>query len=344
MSKKSNANSDVIDAINEKLGKNTAASLKDSTFRADSKDFIPFGIDVVDKYLLSSGGLPCGRFVEIYGDEGAGKSTMTLHAIRACQKMGGTAALLHTEEAYTKSRLQALGVGSDLILAEPDTMEGVLQGMEAILDALKSRKKKGASLVVWDSLAATKTEAEASGGVAPKKGFDVRAKLLSAALRILPRMAAEANACILIVNQNRQKIGVLFGNPTTQPGGNAPKFTSSVRIELFPGAQILKDGVPVGKNVTVKIWKNKHGPPLRKAWVPLYFATGFDNSQSVVELAKEFGLVKKRSQSVEIAREALEACGWDPTGVPASVESEPGEFDDGEPPHDPVTGEVSGDE
>lgn len=232
-----------------------------------------------------------------------------------------------------------------MILIEPDTMEGVLQGMEAILEALKARKKKGPSLVVWDSLAATKTGAEAEGGVAPKKGFDVRAKLLSASLRILPRIAAEANACVLIVNQNRQKIGVMFGNPTTQPGGMAPKYTSSVRIELFPGAQIVKDGVPVGKNVTVKCWKNKHGPPLRKVWVPLYFASGFDNEQSVLELAKEFGLVKKRSQSVAIAREAFEACGWDPTGVQSKDDKEPEEFDDGEEPaHDPVTGEVLSDD
>lgn len=322
----------VAAAINGRLG-GTRASVfsRGSGFAADATLPLPFGISAVDRFALSCGGLMCGRFAELYGEEGAGKSTLCLHAAASCQLAGGTAVLIHTEHALTAQRLHDLGVDRDeLVLIEPETMEDCLKSIEAALAALANRpnKDRTPALIAWDSLAASPPAAEVKAGVAPAKGFDTRAKMLSAAYRLLARAAAQANAAVLVVNQNRTKIGVMFGNPTTTPGGAAPKYHSSMRIELFPGKQILDGGLPVGKQVTLKVWKNKLGPPLRKVPLRLLFARGFDDDRATLDLARGLGLVSNRASAGQ-ARQALDAIGWQPkAGMAAEFEDDDEEEDD----------------
>jgi len=309
---------DIAAAINKAFGKGAAQVLgDDAEVRGEVTDVIPLGIGVLDNYVIGVGGLPCGRVVEVYSEEGGGKTSLLLAALAGAQREGGLAALEETENALQTDRLVVFGVDKEqLLVAQPDSMEEVLQEMQLILE--HAPKGGGPILIGWDSVAATPTAAEVEGGIAPDKGMDVRAKILSAAFRQLVPLAAEKRACILVVNQTREKIGVMFGDKTTTPGGKAIKFAASVRLQILGGKAVKRGEGHVGKDVTIIASKNKLAPPWRKARVRLSYDSGWDDEWSTLEFAKDLQIIEQDArgeQALAEAREKLAACGWSPSRV-----------------------------
>lgn len=247
---------------------------------------IPTGSIGLDM-ALGIGGLPKGRIIEIFGPESGGKTTVTLHAIAETQKRGGIAAFVDVEHALDPVYAKTLGVDLDqLLVSQPDTGEQALDIMEALV-------RSGAiDLIVLDSVAAIVTRAEIEGEMGDSF-VGVQARLMSAAMKRLTAVISKSNTVAVFINQLREKIGIMFGNPETTPGGRALKFYASVRIEVRKGEPIKENGQTIGNRTKVKVIKNKVAPPFKSCEFDMIFGHGISRLGEILDYAVELGFVKK---------------------------------------------------
>lgn len=247
---------------------------------------VPTGSIGLD-YALGIGGLPKGRIIEIYGPESGGKTTVTLHAIAEMQKLGGMAAFIDVEHALDPVYAKSLGVDIDhLIVSQPDTGEQALEIMETLA-------RSGAiDIVVLDSVAAMVTKAEIDGEIGDSF-VGVQARLMSAAMRKLTSVISKSNTVAIFINQVREKIGVMYGNPETTPGGRALKFYASVRIEVRKGEKIVDDGEIIGYTTKCKVVKNKVAPPFKETQFDMIFGEGISRLGEIITMGEELGFIKK---------------------------------------------------
>ena len=273
-----------LDKIEKDFGKGTIMKLGDQPKWDVS--VIPSGSIALD-YALGIGGYPRGRVVEIYGPESSGKTTLAIHAIAEAQKLGGIAAIIDAEHAFDRNYARQLGVNVDtLLISQPDNGEQALEVTDHLI-------RSGAiDIVVIDSVAALTPKAEIEGEMGDSK-MGLQARLMSQALRKLTANISKTNTCCIFINQLREKIGVMFGNPETTTGGNALKFYASVRVDVRRTTQ-LKDGEDAtGNHVRVKVVKNKMAPPFRKAEFDIIFGEGISLLGELVDLGVEFDIIKK---------------------------------------------------
>ena len=247
---------------------------------------VPTGSIGLD-YALGIGGLPKGRIIEIYGPESGGKTTVTLHAIAETQKLGGMAAFIDVEHALDPVYAKSLGVDIDhLIVSQPDTGEQALEIMETLA-------RSGAiDIVVLDSVAAMVTKAEIDGEIGDSF-VGVQARLMSAAMRKLTSVISKSSTVAIFINQVREKIGVMYGNPETTPGGRALKFYASVRIEVRKGEKIVDDGEIIGYTTKCKVVKNKVAPPFKETQFDMIFGEGISRLGEIITMGEELGFIKK---------------------------------------------------
>lgn len=282
--KKEQALNDAIKQIEKQFGKGSVMKLGDRA--AVDVAVIPTGSLTLDM-ALGIGGYPKGRIIEIYGPESSGKTTLTLHAIAEVQKQGGTAAFIDAEHAIDPVYAKNLGVNIDeLILSQPDSGE---QGLEIAETLVRS----GAiDLVVVDSVAALVPQVELDGEMADQQ-MGLQARLMSKALRKLSGVMNKTDCTIIFINQLREKIGVMFGNPETTTGGRALKFYSSVRIEIRRSEAIKNGTEIVGNKVNIKVVKNKVAPPFKSTQVDIIYGKGISRDGEVLDLAVEKDIVDK---------------------------------------------------
>lgn len=282
--KKAQALNDAIKQIEKQFGKGSVMKLGDRA--AVDVAVIPTGSLTLDM-ALGIGGYPKGRIIEIYGPESSGKTTLTLHAIAEVQKQGGTAAFIDAEHAIDPVYAKNLGVNIDeLILSQPDSGE---QGLEIAETLVRS----GAiDLVVVDSVAALVPQVELDGEMADQQ-MGLQARLMSKALRKLSGVMNKTNCTIIFINQLREKIGVMFGNPETTTGGRALKFYSSVRVEIRRSEAIKNGTEIVGNKVNIKVVKNKMAPPFKSTQVDIIYGKGISRDGEVLDLAVDKDIVDK---------------------------------------------------
>ena len=282
--KKAQALNDAIKQIEKQFGKGSVMKLGDRA--AVDVAVIPTGSLTLDM-ALGIGGYPKGRIIEIYGPESSGKTTLTLHAIAEVQKQGGTAAFIDAEHAIDPVYAKNLGVNIDeLILSQPDSGE---QGLEIAETLVRS----GAiDLVVVDSVAALVPQVELDGEMADQQ-MGLQARLMSKALRKISGVMKKTDCTIIFINQLREKIGVMFGNPETTTGGRALKFYSSVRVEIRR-SEVIKNGTEiVGNKVNIKVVKNKVAPPFKSTQVDIIYGKGISRDGEVLDLAVDKDIVDK---------------------------------------------------
>ncbi|MBP6364913.1 MAG: recombinase RecA [Bacteroidales bacterium] len=236
---------------------------------------------------LGIGGYPRGRVIEIYGPESSGKTTLAIHAVAEAQKLGGIAAIIDAEHAFDRTYAKKLGVNVDtLLISQPDNGEQALEITDALI------RSGAVDIIVIDSVAALTPKAEIEGEMGDSK-MGLQARLMSQALRKLTANISKTNTCCIFINQLREKIGIMFGNPETTTGGNALKFYASVRVDVRRITQ-LKDGEEAtGNRVRAKIVKNKMAPPFKKAEFDIVFGEGISKLGEIVDLGVEFEIIKK---------------------------------------------------
>ena len=274
-----------IDKIEKDYGKGTIMKLGDQP-QWDEHQVIPSGSVALD-HALGIGGYPRGRIIEIYGPESSGKTTLAIHAIAQAQKLGGIAAMIDAEHAFDRSYAKALGVNLDtLLISQPDNGEQALEIADNLI-------RSGAiDIIVIDSVAALTPKAEIEGEMGDNK-VGLQARLMSQALRKLTANISKTNTCCIFINQLREKIGVMFGNPETTTGGNALKFYASVRIDVRRTTQ-LKDGEEaLGNRTRVKVVKNKMAPPFKKAEFDIVYGEGISRAGEIVDLGVEYNIISK---------------------------------------------------
>ena len=276
--------SEAVKTIEKQYGKGSIMKLGEHSFV--DVDAISTGSLAID-YALGVGGLPRGRIIEIYGPESSGKTTLALQCIAECQKTGGKAAFIDAEHAIDPRYAKALGVDVDaLILSQPDSGEQALEIAEVLI-------RSGAiDLIVIDSVAALVPQAELDGEMGDSN-IGLHARLMSKAMRKLAG-AMNANGCTTIfINQLREKVGIMFGNPETTTGGRALKFYSTIRLEVRK-SEAIKDGQEViGNKVNVKVAKNKVAPPFKTCQVEIYYGEGISHVSEVINLGVDLGIIEK---------------------------------------------------
>jgi recombination protein RecA len=273
-----------IDKLEKTYGKGSIMKLGDRPVQ--DIDAIPSGSVALD-IALGVGGYPRGRIVEIYGPESSGKTTLAIHAIAEVQKQGGIAAFIDAEHAFDQFYAESLGVDTEnLFISQPDNGE---QGLEITDNLIRS----GAiDLIVIDSVAALTPKAEIEGDMGDSR-MGLQARLMSQALRKLTGTISKTGCTCIFINQLREKIGVMFGNPETTTGGNALKFYSSVRVDIRRSSQIKNGEEVIGNRTKVKIVKNKVAPPFRKVEFDIMYGKGISKSGEVIDMGVELNVVKK---------------------------------------------------